>query len=548
MKSVTASVTLRIALPTKTASARVRTPAYVSPATKSMSIAVNGASPADFDLTTGSPNCVTGPAPACSATVAAPAGNDTLVVTLYDGAGATGNVLATKTLAQTIAANSTNTISLVLNGVVSSISVSPAAQTVPAGVATSLPVVVNAYDAQNNIIVGPGNYADANGNPLTITLAATQTTPTVQTPYTAGSATLSATTLTGPSTALTITYDGNALLSTQFTATVSGGAGIAPAAATLNVTPAIYEYATSVANSGPYSLAVGVDKQIWVTLFGISGVEHFAPPAPGTTSLNATTFAMPDTSNQYALGIAPGSDGNMWIASWGSEIFVCSVLGSCSIINVFEADHPEYVIDGGDGNMYVNQSYYTGPYRYGISSRSFIQDFGDIGGGHRQSIGPDGRVWSAGGQGGCCYTPYIVALPTLTSANQSITEVNMGNDTTNAATGPDGNIWYVQSSAGIVGHMTSLTSTSLTGVAIGVPSGPAGGLRGLTAGPDGNMYFTEPTANNVGRVLINATTAAGITEYPVPSANAGLIDIIAGPDGNIWFVESATSRIGKLAL
>ena len=104
--------------------------------------------------------------------------------------------------------------------------------------------------------------------------------------------------------------------------------------------------------------------------------------------------------------------------------------------------------------------------------------------------------------------------------------------------------WRVQSSAGVVGHLTSLTSTSVTGIAINVPAGP--GLRGLTAGPDGTMYFTEPTANNVARVLINATSAAGITEYPAPSAGAGLIDVIAGPDGNVWFVENFSNKIGNV--
>ena len=512
-----------------------------------MSISVNGATATSVNLTPASPNCVTptGGTLTCSGTISAPAGSDTFLVTLYSGTASTGSVLATKTLVQTVTANTTNAVALVLNGVVSRISMTLGTTTVPAGVATSLPLDVNAYDAQGNIIVGPGNYADASGNPLTLNVAATQTAPTVQSPYTAGAATLSASAITNPALPVTVAYDGNALLSTQFTTTVSGGAAIAPAGATLNVTPAIYEYAASVPNSGPYSIAVGPDKHIWVTLFGISSVEHFAPPAPGATTLNALSFVMPDTNNQWALGITAGSDGKMWIASWGTEVFACSLLGVCSIINVLNADHPEYVLDGGDGNMYINQSYYTGPYAYGEASQLLVTDFG-IGGGHRMSMGPDGRIWSANGQQGCCYTPYIVALNTQTSANQSVTIVNMPNDTTNTATGPDGNIWYVQSAAGIVGHLTSLTSTSVTGPTISVPSGP--GLRAIIAGPDGNMYFTEPTANNIARVLITATTAADITEYPVTSPNAGLIDLVTGPDGNIWFVENNTNQIGKLAL
>jgi hypothetical protein len=549
--SGSASVTLRITVPSASTTTQAhRGPTYISPSTQSMSIAVNAGTATIVNLTPGSPNCVQ-PASAalsCSATVGAPVGTDTFLVTLYDGTNGAGNVLATKTLAQPVLANATNTVALVLNGVVVSIGIAAGATGVPAGRATSLPLTVNAYDAQNNVIVGPGNYADANGNALTITLSAVQAAPAVQTPYVAGAATLSATTLTNPSAPLTISYDGHALLSTQFTATVSGGAAVQPATATLTFTPTVYEYPAAVANGGPYSLAVGPDKQIWVTLFGLPGVEHFAAPAPGAASLAATSVAIPDVdqdNDEFALGIAAVSDGNMWIASWGNELYVCPLLGNCASFRVVNPNHPEYVIDGGDGNVYVNQSYFSGPYRYAISSRSLVHDFG-IGGGHRENIGPDGRIWSAGGQQGCCNAPYIVALPTLTSANQAVTLVAMPTDTTNVAVGPDGNIWYVQSTAGVVGHLTSLTAVAPTGITINVPSGP--GLRAIIAGPDGNMYFTEPTANKIARAITSATTVAGITEFPVTTPAAGLIDLLSGPDGNVWFVENAANKIGELAL
>ena len=247
-----------------------------------MTIVVNGGSPATFNLTPGSPNCVTpqGGTPTCTASVNAPIGSDTFVVTLYAGVGGSGSVLGTKTVMQSVLANATNTIALVMNGVVSSISLALGTTTLPAGAPASLPLVVNAYDAQSNIIVGSGIYSDANGNPLTIVLSAQRSAPTVQSPYSAGAVTLSGTTLTSPTAPLTVSYDGNALLSAQFTATVTGGASIQPATATLTFVPTVYEY-PALANGGPYSLTVGPDKQIWVTLFGSTAVEHFAPPAPG---------------------------------------------------------------------------------------------------------------------------------------------------------------------------------------------------------------------------------------------------------------------------
>jgi virginiamycin B lyase len=65
---------------------------------------------------------------------------------------------------------------------------------------------------------------------------------------------------------------------------------------------------------------------------------------------------------------------------------------------------------------------------------------------------------------------------------------------------------------------------------------------GITTGPDGNLWFTESTGNNVGRI----TTSGAITEFPVPTTASGPAGIVAGPDGNLWFVESAASKVGKM--
>ena len=464
---------------------------------------------------------------------------------MYDGPSATGNVLATKVLAQTIVLNGTNAISLALDGVVRSIAMTPGTSILPAGAAATVPMTVNALDAQANIIVGPGTYVDVNGNALTINLSATQTQPTVTAPYTAGAATLSASSLTSAGILVTMAYDGKALLSTQFAATVTGGATIAPANATLSLTPTVYEYPASGTNVFAFSIAVGPDKQIWVSLFNQPGVEHFVPPAPGATTLNATEFALPAIGGDQAMGMAAGSDGNMWIASWGFSIFVCSPTGACTRFPMTAADHPDYLVDGHDGIMYINQQYFDGPQRYTIATQTYLSDF-STGGGYQMFVGPDGRIWSTGGQGGCCNVPAIVAVPTLTSVNQSSTRINMDHDTTNIAVGPDGNIWFIQSSSGIVGHLASLTSTTQTGIEIHLL--PGSGLSAIAAGPDGNMYFTDTTNNAIGRVPTSGTTTSDITEYPLPSANAFLRDLIAGPDGNIWFTESGLDKIAKLAL
>ena len=56
------------------------------------------------------------------------------------------------------------------------------------------------------------------------------------------------------------------------------------------------------------------------------------------------------------------------------------------------------------------------------------------------------------------------------------------------------------------------------------------------------MWFTENTANKIGRI----TTAGAITEYPMPSANAGPYAIVTGPDLALWFTEQTGHGIGRI--
>ncbi len=56
------------------------------------------------------------------------------------------------------------------------------------------------------------------------------------------------------------------------------------------------------------------------------------------------------------------------------------------------------------------------------------------------------------------------------------------------------------------------------------------------------MWFCEKTASKIGRI----TPDGKITEFALPTPNAGPDGIIGGPDGNVWFSESDVSRIGRI--
>lgn len=159
-----------ITIPQRTgASTGSRTPAYVSPSTQSLTVAIDGGTPTAQNLTPGSPNCsVGGPLSAltCTVPIAATPGSHTFTFTTYDGLGGTGNVLSTNAVSQTIVANQTNSIDVTLAGVPTLLQVNAlgggtgVSGSIVSGLQLagilSVPFSVVPLDADGNIIIGPG--------------------------------------------------------------------------------------------------------------------------------------------------------------------------------------------------------------------------------------------------------------------------------------------------------------------------------------------------------------------------------------------------------
>ena len=519
-----------------------------------MTVAVNGGQPATVALTTGSPNCSLNSNSdlICTATVSAPEGpSDSFVITLYSGNAGTGAALSTATVVQAVTAG-TNNLNVTLNGVVASINLSLQNTSLNAGATGTTMLAVNGLDSSGNTIVGPGGYSDANGNALTVNIAATQNAPTIQSPYTAGAATLGLSSVTSPSQAITVSYNGYALLSTLFTATVTGGASIPSATTTLTLTPTVYEYAFP-SNTGPEHMAIGPDKQLWVGQFGTpSGLYHFVPVAPGGSSLNGTTIPLPNG----ILDQAAGSDGNVYAVDWNQEVYQVATSGSYNTFTV-PTNKPDAVIDGGDGNIYVQYSYGAGPSYFPINSApgSITPTIYGNGGGNDITVGPDKRVWATSGQGGCCYVEYLYAQHTTVSTIQTDTVYDFGGGLPGAGltwviSGPDGNMWYAEQTNDTIGKLPPSATSASQRVDLPLTAGTGPSI--IAGGPgDGYIYFTEKLLGKVGRVPVTATAGnLSLNEYTTSAGGANILnDIIVGPDGNMWYILSdPVDKIGKLAL
>ncbi|HZO93473.1 MAG TPA: hypothetical protein VFB22_06850 [Candidatus Baltobacteraceae bacterium] len=214
----TVAVQFTIALPAPAGTSAVRRRVrYVSASTKSATVVVTPAGG-----TASAPVVIACTKSACSGTVQAPVGSDTFGVKLFDAANGTGNLLSTGTLTQTIVLDAANHVNVTFDGVVRALTVALSPSAVTAGSASSVDVAVGALDADGNTVVGPGSYVDANGNPLTIALADSDTS---------GATHLSTASLSAPpATPVKLSYDGAAIPCVTITASA---ASLTPAHALL---------------------------------------------------------------------------------------------------------------------------------------------------------------------------------------------------------------------------------------------------------------------------------------------------------------------------
>ena len=167
------SVKLQLNIPPKSA-ATGRAPAYVSPATQSVSVAIDGGTPTVQNLSPSSPNCSNSGSAyplLCTVTLSASAGAHTVTIDTFDQPNAAGHSLSVNSISVTFVAGQSPNVPVVLAGVPASIAVYPAASgntmslnpsvglMFLAAQSNQLPILVEALDADGNPIVGPGSPA-----------------------------------------------------------------------------------------------------------------------------------------------------------------------------------------------------------------------------------------------------------------------------------------------------------------------------------------------------------------------------------------------------
>ncbi len=297
--------------------------------------------------------------------------------------------------------------------------------------------------------------------------------------------------------------------------------------------PIITEFATPSAGSRPLGIAAGSDGNMWYTDDNNGKVGKIRPDGTITEYATPTAISIPGD-------IVRGPDGNMWFTERGADKIgritpdgtITEFAVSTRSLSV--ANYPAGIAVGSDGNLWFGDTGGSdGPKIMKMTTAGDVTGSASIGVSGVSSIapGPDGNIWFTRADG-------VIGI--VTPAGQVSQFGNVASTTMSRSItpGPDGNMWFAEGLGNAVGRI------SMSGVVTRFPIAyPEGGVRpmpmGIVAGPDGNMWFTEYTGK-IGMI----TTGGVITEFPTTS-NRNPDDIAAGPNGTLWFTD-ARGKIGRI--
>lgn len=474
---VNAQFSVVVPAATSAAAARVKRQ-YISAATRSLHVALQGgASLGTFDVSMGSKLCTNASdgTRTCTFGIAAPAGSDTFAITAYDQPDGTGNALASGEVTQSISTSGAATIKLSLTGITSAVRLSLQNSLPAAGKAATIPLTVQALDADGNTIIGTYDR--------TITLADTDTS---------GHTSLSATSITSSSDAVTLSYDGGSM---DANATISASApGIqAPSALSLQSMPSIaaqYDIPSIASQDGTWNTPAGAsgivqgpDGNFWVAGSTAGAILKVTPSGQITTYWPPTPYAFPQEE-------VVGKDGAVWFTERdGNNIGRITMSGAIT----------EYPIPTQSSNP------------LGIT------------------VGPDGNIW---------FIEQLGNAVGKVDANGTVTEYPLPANSvpTDLTAGPDGNLWIDESGwnqPAAIGVMSTSGEMVATHPLAKTNAQP----YGIITGPDGNLWFGEYAGSAIARM----TPSGQVTEYTPPSSLPGVVSLTVSKDGNIWFAESGAS-------
>ncbi len=287
----------------------------------------------------------------------------------------------------------------------------------------------------------------------------------------------------------------------------------------LSAETVILKYALPHANSHPFFMASGSDKNVWFTEQSFPGhigkitqtgtITEYAVPSKGeatdiaagttgilwfgesgsiigkiTTSGKITEYPLPSGSCSY--GIGKGPDGDMWFTDTCShQIGKITPTGTVTEYPVPPAGALPYdIVTGQDGNLWfvVNNSGKVGKITTGGTITEYTAPTSDYP--YAIAAGPDGNLYASTYRGVWRITTAGVITPYSSPSGLSFWQ--------DIILGPDKQMWLSSAGYGVIQEFNPKTQTFSATI---TPDGSS--IVGLTVGGDGDIWIAGKGNNTI---------------------------------------------------
>jgi hypothetical protein len=368
---------LTVVIPHPVSGSTARRPAYVSPSSAQLLVAVNGGSTTTYGLSASSPGCtVVQSNVTCAFQIAAGAGNDAFALTIEDAA---GNILSRNVVNAKLAAGVATPVNVTLDGIPASVVAVPGTGSTIEDTATPayhvpglLPqsIELEALDADGNVIVGPGSPtigapSISQGSAYATIVSKNSTDPNAYllkaTGGSAGGQTVTVS-ATGQSIPLNDGSQSAPVSSTTnflFTPAIAVVAGVLVEEYSLETGNEIGQFnvcpgacATTIANAA----ASDANGDLWVSYVGIAGIQEAYTVEEFASYATSPTLVLSGITGSD--GIAVGSNGMVYVANQAAGFFH----------NRHAASITEYVAGATTPTRTISGAALTGPVAIGVDA------------------------------------------------------------------------------------------------------------------------------------------------------------------------------------
>jgi len=576
-----AGVTLVLKIPARTSASAKRSPKYISASTvgAKVAITVNAATATSyFDLASGSPICTTASDGSATCTLAAPMpgfGTATIGISLYDEVTASGYVasgipnsaalLSSGTIGATVTEGaSTVTVPVILSGVMEGVhAVSTGSLT--SGAAPQTTFIVEATDADGNVILASDGVISRTGGAVALTLTSPNSIAGVsmqdvtQTPGGSYSTSILGVKI-GDTISIATTAATPQIVGVPVFAILPGSPPVPVGQLRIPAT-----YTTTVPNSVPTTLPYPINEiagvPAWATIDGSTqggGFLYVDSGSPnqsvGSVSVSATSHFPTSvlTCNFYGTGItvdhiAQGAyaTSNIILGEHTGVDALLSTLASMSCPNGTQdfsaASQGLYttgtsITDVADDGRYAGGALVVASGGTGSSFIVTAPDGGTVSGGGNLVV--TGTSEQAIDSLHLFYSKALVletALGAIAYRNPSnfIQSASLGTPETAAALDDAGNV-YILDTAGALHKCTLATDPSLftctflANLASPTNYAPSTDHRALAIGADGNVWVAAQ-----GLLSVNSTSGA-VTRFGTTSYK----EVVASGDGHLYLLTA----------